>query len=146
MPSTDGPVHAYVTTSPECWALFAGAVGSQPERMFTDAYMAQHPDGDDPRQIQSVASHLIALESVLVRGQPRTKTEEILVAAIGLGRRLGGFSVLDRPQTWKSTILDVLDGRTSPTDYVWDVLRAWHDTEASRINDWTDQTLQAMYG
>lgn len=49
-PVEHGPVHAYVTTSPECWALFT-QLPTQTERMFTDAYMAQHPDGDDPRQV-----------------------------------------------------------------------------------------------
>lgn len=119
---------------------------AQPERLFTDAHMVQHPDGDDPRQIQSVASHLIALESVLVRGQPRTKTAEILVAAVSLGRRTGGFSVLNRPTAWRSTIVDVLDGRTTASDYVWDVLRSWHEAERDRIDSWTDQALETMYG
>jgi len=88
-PKRPGPVHAYVTASPECWGLFAEMLPQVQERLFTDAYMTQHPDGDDPRQVQSVAVHLIALEAVLNRGQPRTKVEEILRAGGSSGSRHG---------------------------------------------------------
>lgn len=65
-----GPTHAHVTTSPECWKLFARSAPDLGYRLLSDTYMAQHPDGDDPRQLQSVAVHLITLDAVLARGKP----------------------------------------------------------------------------
>lgn len=141
-----GLLHAYVTTSPECWALFAESLPAQTERLFTDAYMAQHPDGNDPRQVQSVASHLIALESVLVGDQPRAKTAEILVAAVALGRQIGGFRILTRPREWPSNIGDVIEERTTATRYVSDVLASWHSVEGDQISLWAKQTLEELYG
>ncbi len=145
LPRTGGPTHAYVATTPECWALFSEYQPQQPERLFIDAYMVQHPDGDDPRQVQSVASHLIALESVLVEGQPRSKTAQILVVAVELGRELGGFPSLRRPEEWNSTIGDVLAGSVTPTRYVEGVLESWHTVESALIGSWARQTLERLY-
>ena len=114
--------------------------------MFTDAYMAQHPDGDDPRQVQSVAVHLIALEAVLSRQQPRTKVEDILRTGIRLGDEMGGFPMLERPRTWPRTILDVAEASASGNEYATGVLSSWHDTEGDRLRAWTAATLDALYG
>jgi Family of unknown function (DUF5946) len=138
-------VHAYVAASSECWGLFAEMLPQVQERLFTDAYMTQHPDGDDPRQVQSVAVHLIALEAVLSRGQLRTKVEEILRAGIRVGREMGGFPILNRPDTWPWTILDVLRERTNGSDYATGVLDSWHQTEADRLGELTAATLQTLY-
>lgn len=145
-PRLEGPVHAYVTASPECWGLFSEMARQVPERLFTDAYMTQHPDGDDPRQVQSVAVHLIALEAVLNRGQPRTKVEEILRTGIRVGHEMTGFPVLSRPIDWPWTIVDVARERTSGFEYVSGVLESWHLTEGVRLGEWTDTTLQTLYG
>ena len=69
LPRRDGPTHAYMTSSPACSATFGELVAadySAPERMsfhqlVVDSYAAQHPGGDDRRQVQSVGLHLMTL-------------------------------------------------------------------------------------
>ena len=69
LPRVDGPTHAYMTCSASCWQRFGELLAAQyadPGRMafhqlVVDAYAVQHPDGDDPRAIQSVAIHLMTL-------------------------------------------------------------------------------------
>jgi hypothetical protein len=58
-----------MTCSPACWARYGELLSvqySDPERMafhqlIVDTYAVQHPDGDDPRAIQSVGIHLMTL-------------------------------------------------------------------------------------
>lgn len=144
-PERRGPVHAYVTASPECWGLFAEILPHIPERLFTDAYMAQHPDGDDPRQVQSVAVHLIALEVVLTLGQPRNKVEDIVRTALELGRESGGFRTLQRPEQWPWTIVDVVNGQATGLDLVEGVLESWRMSEAKWLDVWAPRTVLALY-
>jgi len=79
VPEVDGPVHAYVASSPGCWRAFgeiqadeALRFGYPPaHRLVVDAYMAQHPgDGRDRRDRQSVFVHLAGLCAVLEEGAP----------------------------------------------------------------------------
>lgn len=61
--------HPYFGASTGCWALYGTVLEreySDPQffqnhRLTVDAYALQHPGGDDPRAIQSVNIHLIAL-------------------------------------------------------------------------------------
>ena len=65
----DGPTHPYMTSSPGCWKAFGELIAadfSDRERMafhqvVVDAYAAQHPGTDDPRQVRSVGLHLMTL-------------------------------------------------------------------------------------
>jgi hypothetical protein len=69
LPAEEGPTHPYVTASPACWRgygeLLAVQYSDQGRMAFhqvvVDAYAAQHPDGGDPRAVQSVAIHLMTL-------------------------------------------------------------------------------------
>ena len=69
LPETTGPRHSYMTCSPACWARYGELLAAQysdPQRMafhqlIVDTYAVQHPDGDDPRAIQSVGIHLMTL-------------------------------------------------------------------------------------
>src|SRR5688572_24525153 len=76
LPAETGPTHPYMLGSPACWRGFGellAAQYSEPRRMgfhqvVVDAYAAQHPGGDDPRAVQSVAIHLMTLALFLERG------------------------------------------------------------------------------
>jgi hypothetical protein len=65
-----------MTCSPACWARYGELLSAQysdPARMafhqlVVDTYAVQHPDGDDPRAIQSVGIHLMTLCLFLERG------------------------------------------------------------------------------
>ena len=63
-----GPVHAYMTSAPGCWALHGQLVLRGLEgvprgavQCRTDAYAAQHATNPDPRNRQSVVVHLMSL-------------------------------------------------------------------------------------
>ena len=77
VPDVESPVHAYVPSSPGCWAAFGRLQAEEASRfgyppahgVVVDAYMAQHPgDGSDRRERQSVFVHLVGLCAVLERG------------------------------------------------------------------------------
>ncbi len=65
----DGAIHPYMTSSPGCWRRYGEVLAAQyasPPRMafqqlVVDAYAVQHPGGEDPRAVQSVAIHLMTL-------------------------------------------------------------------------------------
>jgi hypothetical protein len=75
LPVEDGPTHPYMLGSAACWRGYGELLAvqySDPQRMrfhqlVVDAYAVQHPGGDDPRAIQSVAIHLMTLALFLER-------------------------------------------------------------------------------
>lgn len=145
LPSEAGPTHKYVVTSPECWRVFNEAMIGTTYRLLTDAYMAQHPDGDSSQQRQSVAVHLITLTAVLARGEPVDTASRITRAGVEAGRREGGYPRLGPPSAWKSTIADVASDKTDAGSYARDVLDVWMEIEAPTLRDWTDRTLGLLY-
>src|ERR1700743_1357257 len=87
VPVSDGPVHAYVPSSPGCWQMFGAVQADEAlrfgypsaHRMVVDAYMAQHPgDGNDRRDRQSVFAHLVGLCAVLEHGLPPQMATSVL--------------------------------------------------------------------
>jgi hypothetical protein len=108
--------------------------------------MTQHPDGADPRQIQSVAVHLITLQAVLVAEHPVRTASALTAAAVDLGKAMGGFRTLHRPDTWVSTIADVATEQIDPESYAHNVLDAWHETERVQIERWVRETVDFLYG
>ena len=71
----EGPVHAFLGASAECWQLYRRLVSpsaSEPDgprlrRLVADAYAAQHPGVPQRRSVQSVAVHLMDLCLLLER-------------------------------------------------------------------------------
>jgi len=65
----DGATHAYLPAPAGCWLKFNEVLTKEfshseywkAHRLTVDAYCAQHASGNDRRQIQSVAIHLVAL-------------------------------------------------------------------------------------
>lgn len=135
-----------MVTSPECWALFTETAVGEPYRLLSDGYMAQHPDGEDPRQVQSVAVHLITLQAVLVDGQASRTASAVTAAAVDMGKASGGYRILHRPETWMATIADVADKTVQQEEYAQGVLDAWHAIEGAQIARWTAETLDYLYG
>jgi hypothetical protein len=150
LPAVEAPVHPYMTCSPACWVRYGDLLAAQyanPERMafhqlVVDTYAVQHPDGDDPRAIQSVGIHLMTLCLFLERGtDPALGTR--------LHRRMidrPAFHQLKPPSSrgWL-TMLDVpLDGdpeMARVAAYAWaeDAWTAWvvhHQT----VRDWVDKS------
>ncbi len=75
-PDIEGPVHAYMESSPGCWHAYGQVLVREygnPEllcvhRISVDAYAVQHPGGDSRQAIQSVGVHLARLCLFLERG------------------------------------------------------------------------------
>lgn len=83
VPGVDGPTHAYMVSSPGCWAAFGALQADELTRfgyppvhgLAVDAYAASHGgDGSQRRDRQSVCLHLMALCLVLERREgPRRR-------------------------------------------------------------------------
>jgi hypothetical protein len=139
-----------MTCSPSCWQRYGELLAAQysdPGRMafhqlVVDTYAVQHPDGDDPRAIQSVGIHLMTLCLFLERGtDPSLRTR--------LHRRMVDRPVFHQleppPSRGRLTMLDVpvdADPETARmTVYAWaeDVWRAW-DAHHPTVRRWIDES------
>ncbi len=138
-----------MTCSPACWLRYGELLAVQyadPQRMafhqlIVDTYAVQHPDGDDPRAIQSVGIHLMTLCLFLERAtNPSLGTR--------LHRRMVDRPVFHQLKPPSSrgllTMLDVpLEGNPDiarAASYAWadDAWRAWaahHQT----VREWVDK-------
>lgn len=69
LPRVDGPTHAYLGSTPACWALYGEVLAREFQdrslfgvhQLTVDAYAVQHPGVEQRRTIQSVAVHLMTL-------------------------------------------------------------------------------------
>jgi hypothetical protein len=146
LPALEAPQHPYMACSPACWVRYGDLLAVQyadPRRMafhqiVVDTYAVQHPDGDDPRAIQSVGIHLMTLCLFLERGaNPSLGTR--------LHRRMVDrpvFHQLDSPSPrGKLTMLDVpLEGDPElarAASYAWadDVWKSWQ-THHPTVREW----------
>jgi hypothetical protein len=92
----DGPVHAYMESSPSCWAAFGEVLAreySDPavvevHRLTVDAYAVQHPGKPSPQSIQSVGLHLIRLCRFLEQGLDARRANEAMLEAARHKHRL----------------------------------------------------------
>jgi hypothetical protein len=150
----NGPHHAYVITSSGCWEAFSrlsarefeDPAWSTEHRLSVDTYMAQHPDGDDRRQRQSVAVHLIALCHRLEHDlDPAT----LLAATRSLASHRDWPRLEPVPRGYRLTVLDVLEART-PAQHAG-LVQAWAEGTWSAwsehhptIRGWADASLAAV--
>jgi hypothetical protein len=84
----DGPVHAYMASSPACWAAFGALLAAEyadprlmgVHRLSVDTYAVQHPGAaDDRRAVQSVGLHLARLMQQLDQPRAPDETNAIMV-------------------------------------------------------------------
>jgi len=146
-----GPTHAYMRSSPACWARFGDVLAREfgdpayfPVHQLTvDAYAASHPGEPERRTIQSVGLHLMTLCMVLEHGaEPRHGPK--------LHKRMVGrpaFTWLDPPDmAGRMTAAEILVA-TEPAEHerlvgAWaaDVWTAWTPHHAT-IRAWLEQSL-----
>lgn len=89
----DGPGHAYIESSPACWALYGTVLAREYEnpaamgvhRLTVDTYAVQHPGQPSRRAIQSVAVHLVALHLLFERGFPPPRVTAALQRLVESG-------------------------------------------------------------
>lgn len=108
----EGSRHAYMISSPACWAKFGEVLAceySDPallatHRLTVDTYAVQH-SGDGTRQaVQSVGLHLARLMIQLEAPLPPKETNDVMLR---LGPRKASLERLDPPKTFAMTIMDV---------------------------------------
>lgn len=143
--------HAYIGASPACWASYGAVLAREFQdraygpvhRHTVDAYAAQHPGVDGPRQRQSVAVHLIGLCGWLEHGMD---SDALLPITRSLTDGTREWPWLDPPSAYDVTVLDVLgarDGREhvrlvrSWAEAVWSAWGAHHDL----VRGWTSAVL-----
>ena len=121
VPDVTGPVHAYMPSSPGCWALYCGledwkaslSVGHDAPTLvqhLVDSYAAQHSDSPDRRNRQSVAVHLISLCASLEQGIPGARLRQL----IGTWTHREYPLLVPRPDAYQLTVRDLADARGLP--------------------------------
>jgi Family of unknown function (DUF5946) len=151
---TGEDTHRYIGTSPACWdpyiRLLAGEPPMRPSRwsqLLVDAYAAQHPGDDSPQATQSVAVHLVVLTAVIAEDQPITDAMALRVAAVVVGRAVGGYPMLDPvPWGWDLTVADLVgaaaSGEPPPlADYLIGVQQRWAAFHGNTIRGWYEAAV-----
>lgn len=113
-----GARHAYLTSSSGCWEAFGKLLAREfgepgyfrEHRLTVDAYAAQHPGDDDPRQTQSVAIHLIGLCHAL---ELETHPGLLLRITQELTGDRRTWPRLEPPGRYPMTVVDVLAARSA---------------------------------
>ena len=88
-PETNGPTHAYLESTPGCWACYGEVLAreySDPRyrsahRLTVDTYAVQHPGQPSPQSIRSVALHLISLCAIFENGADLSAADKIIQQA-----------------------------------------------------------------
>lgn len=153
--SPDGARHRYVLSSSGCWAAFGEVLAREfgdPDwfalhRLTVDTYMAQHPNGDDRRQRQSAAVHLIGIRHALDGVDARTLTA--VTGWLADGSR--EWPRLEPPGAYPMTIVDILPARTA--DEHLELVRRWAratwdawSSHHQRVEAWAREALVAVRG
>ncbi len=96
-PLSDIAAHPYFGASKGCWAIYGEVLSREyadpkffkNHRQTVDAYALQHPAGDDPRAIQSINIHLIALTLFYSANLTATKIPKIMDSIVKKARKPG---------------------------------------------------------
>lgn len=139
LPPSNGPIHAYMTSSQACWAAFNAVIarefadpGLMPiHRLTVDAWAVQHPGDGSRRAIQSVGLHLARLWVQLDEG---LSGEAANAAMLGFAARKADLPELPARAAYAMTVADVLDA-AEPSAHAA-VVRQWAE---SVWTDWADQ-------
>ena len=155
LPALDGPTHAYIGASAECWAVYTALTAAQQSPvaptpfapLIVDAYAAQHPGVPSPQSVQSVAVHLITLHGVLERNVPPQKAVWLRQRSLRakFGPKHDRFHWLRPPDLAGSTTIadvaaaDSAQERARTADaFVHDVWHRWAAVHAPTIAAWYD--------
>ena len=139
LPAIDGPTHAYMLSSPACWAAFGAVLEreySNPglmdiHRITVDTWAVQHPGDGSRRAIQSVGLHLARL---LVQLEDGLSGERSNSAMLDFASRKAELPELPPRKSYRMTVADVV-GAVEPDSHREAVLR-WAD---ATWLDWADQ-------
>ena len=139
LPAMEGPTHAYMTSSPACWAAFNAVMAREYQtpalmpvhRLSVDAWAVQHPGDGSRRAIQSVGLHLARLRVQLDEG---LSGEAANAAMLRFAARKADLPELPPRGAYRMTVADVV-GATDPVAHAGAV-RAWAEAVWA---DWANQ-------
>lgn len=141
VPNIDGPVHKYLGTSPGCLKIFGDVLAkeySDPaymkvHRLTVDAYALQHLGVEQPKTIQSMNLHLLALCAALEHGIDYGFIPKIMNDRLVVYKDKNVFSWLAPPKSLGAvTIADVAHAHTADEhsklvlSWAKDVWKQWH--------------------
>ncbi|MBV8688173.1 MAG: hypothetical protein JOZ90_03245 [Alphaproteobacteria bacterium] len=156
LPPTEGATHAYVLSSPGCWALYSEVLAreySDPaymavHRLTVDAYAVQHPGVPERRSIQSVNVHLVGLHLVLDRGADGAFARHVIGAMTQ--KLTDRLTWLDPPADHAAlTVRDVIEARDAADhgkrvrDWAAAVWASWRPHH-SRVSALADEAIRRM--
>jgi hypothetical protein len=145
-PGSDGPTHAYVLSSPGCWAAYGEVLAREYEdsgfravhRLTVDAYALQHPGEESPQAQNSVGIHLSRMALIFGRGW---SVEEANRAMVAITAKKTRYPWLIPPRhRGELTVRDILAARRPAehcaaverwADSVW---TAWHEHHAEVLS------------
>jgi Family of unknown function (DUF5946) len=89
-PDMEGPTHAYMQSTPGCWASYGLVLAREygdpgcfaVHRLTVDAYAVQHPGVPGRQSIQSVGVHLVRLCLLLEQGLPAERANQAMLQAV----------------------------------------------------------------
>lgn len=128
-PNRDGPTHAYMSSSPGCWAVYGDVLAKEysdrqyfdVHRLTVDAYAVQHPGGQDRQSVQSVGVHLIRLCLFLEHNLTPDKANAAMLEA---GKNKHSFTYLVPPANLGDITAADVAKATSPSEHKQRVI-AW---------------------
>jgi hypothetical protein len=126
--ASDGPTHAYMLSTPGCWAAYGELLAREYEsptlfgathRLTVDAYALQHSgNAGDRRAVQSVWVHFAALFLILEGGKPFGEVTPLM-------RRLAKSVFPPLPAGPKCFVLTHADVLAAPPQEHVSAVRSW---------------------
>ncbi|HHL19997.1 MAG TPA: hypothetical protein ENJ52_00550 [Aliiroseovarius sp.] len=131
-----GPLHAYMSFSPACWARYGEILAREfsdqdyftGHRLLVDACCGQHSIGPDRRARQSLNIHLAAL---MLHFEDHASKSDI-VAFLSNAARIKEFDGLETPPASTQVSMDAIYAATNArehneavAEYAHQVYRAW---------------------
>lgn len=115
LPQISGPTHAYMESTPSCWAAFGRVVAKEyadqnffeVHRLTVDAYAVQHPGQPSRQSIQSVGVHLVRLCLFLEHGLEAKKANSAMQAA---AKMKASYRWLEPPESLGELTASQVDG------------------------------------
>jgi hypothetical protein len=138
LPAVDGPTHAYMTSSPACWAAFNDVLAREYQdatlmpvhRLSVDAFAVQHPGDGSRRAIQSVGLHLARLMAQIEGRIAGAGANELM---LGFAARKQELPELPPPPSFGMTVADVVgapDHAAAVRQWAQSAWEAWSDQHA----------------
>ncbi|MCF6326210.1 MAG: DUF5946 family protein [Devosiaceae bacterium] len=126
---TEGPVHAYMASSPGCWAAFGQVLAREysdttyfdVHRLSVDAYAVQHPGIPSKQTIGSVGVHLVRLCLFHEYSLSPERANDVMIK---VSKNKGNFVWLEPPSALgEITVADV--AMASSVEQHKTLVRAW---------------------